>query len=247
MMPLMQALMLSLDRFLRRHRRVVLVTWAVVFIAALPFAPRQADNLTGGGFGVPGSQADAVQKAVERDFDASQRARLGVVLIAHEGATAADRQAAIDRLREAAGHTDHVDVAPQALAQAANAPAEPRTVIIPLRVDVNDWDAIDVAGDLRKELGIGTPTGAEGPVTTHLIGQAALWAGFQELSKDDLATAESVGFPIVALILLTVFGSLAAAALPLALGAVSVLVTGALIYFLRARWRCRSSPRTWPP
>ena len=226
--------MLSLDRFLRRHRRIVLVTWAVVFIAALPFAARQAENLTGGGFGVPGSQADAVQKSLERDFDATQRARLGVVLIAHKGATTADQRAAIERLRKAAASTDHVAVTPQALAQAQGAQGAPAlgTAIIPLRVDVNDWDAIDVAGDLRKELGIGTPTGSEGAVTTHLIGQAALWAGFQELSKDDLATAEGVGFPIVALILLAVFGSLAAAALPLALGAVSVLVTGALIYFL---------------
>ena len=54
----------------------------------------------------------------------------------------------------------------------------------------------------------------------------------QELSKKDLAQAEASGFPIVALILLVVFGSLAAAALPLALGFVSVIVTGALIYFI---------------
>ncbi len=54
----------------------------------------------------------------------------------------------------------------------------------------------------------------------------------QELSKEDLAKAEAGGFPIVAVILLVVFGSLAAAALPLALGFVSVIVTGALIYFI---------------
>ena len=54
----------------------------------------------------------------------------------------------------------------------------------------------------------------------------------QELSKEDLAKAETAGFPIVLLILLLVFGSLAAAALPLALGFVSVLVTGALIFAL---------------
>jgi uncharacterized membrane protein YdfJ with MMPL/SSD domain len=228
----MMALMQALDRSLRRRRRLVLVMWAVLFISALPFAARQAENLTGGGFAVPGSQSDAVQKALEREFDATQRVKLGVVLIAHGGAAAADQRAAIDRLRGAAARTDHVDIAPQALAQANIATAEARTTIIPLRVDVDPWGAIDVAGDLRKELGIGTPVGSEGAVTTHLIGQAALWAGFQELSKEDLVTAESVGFPIVALILLAVFGSLAAAALPLALGAVSVLVTGALIYFL---------------
>ena len=54
----------------------------------------------------------------------------------------------------------------------------------------------------------------------------------QELSKEDLAKAEAGGFPIVALILLIVFGSLAAAVLPLALGFISVIVTGALIYFI---------------
>ena len=54
----------------------------------------------------------------------------------------------------------------------------------------------------------------------------------QDLSKEDLEAAEATGFPIVLLILLAVFGSLAAAALPLALGFVSVFITGAVIYFL---------------
>ncbi len=54
----------------------------------------------------------------------------------------------------------------------------------------------------------------------------------QDLSKEDLAKAESAGFPVVLLILLAVFGTLAAASLPLLLGLVSVLVTGGLIFAL---------------
>ena len=54
----------------------------------------------------------------------------------------------------------------------------------------------------------------------------------QDLSKEDLAKAESIGFPIVLLILLAVFGSLVAALMPVALGFVAVIVTGALIYAL---------------
>src|SRR5919107_4083022 len=208
----MRVLMLGRGGRAHRRRRIVLVVWAIVLVAALPFAARQSDRLTGGGFAVPGSQAEVVQDALERDFDAAQRAKLGVVLIAHDGARAADQRAALQRLRRAAARVDHV--------------------VLPLRVDVNEWQAIDVAADLRKALGIGTPVGSEGAVTTHLVGQGALWAGLQEVSKKDLQTAEGVGFPIVALILLFVFGSLAAAALPLALGFVSVVVTGALIYLL---------------
>ena len=54
----------------------------------------------------------------------------------------------------------------------------------------------------------------------------------QDLAKEDLEKAEVTGFPIVLLILLAVFGSLAAAALPLALGFASVTITGAVIFFL---------------
>jgi RND superfamily putative drug exporter len=90
-------------------------------------------------------------------------------------------------------------------------------------------ELIDPAVTLREGL---DPGAASGGVTPYLAGQATVWAGMQELSKRDLARAEGSGFPIVALILLVVFGSLAAAALPLALAFVSVLVTGALIYFI---------------
>ena len=69
-------------------------------------------------------------------------------------------------------------------------------------------------------------------VELHLVGQQALWAGMQDLAREDLESAETTGFPIVLLILLAVFGSLAAAFLPLALGFASVGVTGAGIYFL---------------
>ena len=104
--------MLAADSSLRRHRRLVLVAWAIVFVAALPLAVRQSENLTGGGFAVPGSQAERVQRALEHDFDATQRAKLGVVLIAREGATQADRRAALERLRAAAARTEHVAIAP---------------------------------------------------------------------------------------------------------------------------------------
>ena len=100
---------------------------------------------------------------------------------------------------------------------------------MPLRSELSPDDEIDAAGDLRTDLDPGT---AQNGVTTYLAGQPTIWAGFQEFSKEDLSEAEMSGFPIVAIILLVVFGSLAAAALPLALGFVSVIVTGALIYFI---------------
>jgi len=53
-----------------------------------------------------------------------------------------------------------------------------------------------------------------------------------DLTKKDLASAERIGFPLVLLILLAVFGSLAAATLPLIMGGVAVLITGGVIELL---------------
>jgi uncharacterized membrane protein YdfJ with MMPL/SSD domain len=225
----MQTAMLRLDRILRRHRRAVLIVWAAIVLAAVPFAARQSEDLSSGGFEVPGSQSAAVDDALER-FPGVQRAQLAAVLIGERGAGAAQLRAAVDRVAAAARPIDGVSLPDAARAQALEQAAGGGTVIVPLHAEVDEDGATDVASDLRDRLGVGD--GAHAGVATHFVGQGALWAAMQELSKEDLAKAESAGFPLVLLILLLVFGSLAAAALPLALGFVSVLVTGALIHLL---------------
>ncbi len=229
----MQTVMLRLDALIRRRRGRFVAVWALILLVSLPFAARQSEHLSGGGFDVPGSQSVAVQQAVERDFDDAQESPLAAVLVPREGATTAELRVALAEVQAAAGAVDDAALAPAARERALDQLAAdgPRTLVVPLRADVGTSDSIDVAVDLREQLGIASATG-DGPVATHLIGQGALWAGMQDLSKEDLAAAEAVGFPIVLLILLAVFGSLVAALLPVALGVVAVMVTGALIYAL---------------
>ena len=224
--------MLRLDALVRRRRLVVLGAWLVAVAVAVPFALRQSDNLTGGGYEVPGSQSQRVEASVAHDFDVGSRATLAAVVVPARGATSSEVRAAIGEVERAAAKTADVTLAPAArraaLAQLQHDGVRP--LIVPLKVDVTESDAPDVATDLRERLSLGDRSTQ--PVALHLVGQSALWAGLQDLSKKDLATAETAGFPIVALILVAVFGSLAAAALPLALGFFSVLITGALIYLL---------------
>ncbi len=229
----MQTLMLRLDGLVSRRRRLVLAAWTLVVLAAVPFAMRQADHLSGGGFDVPGSQSVAVQRSVERDFDTGQGTTLAAVLVPRKDATPAQLRDAITKVGAAAGPAATVDLpaASRAKALATVDRDGVRPLIVALHTPVSDSDAIDVAVDLRERLGIkDADPGA--PVVTHLIGQGALWAGMQDLSKEDLASAEGIGFPIVLLILLAIFGSAAAALLPVTLGVVAVTVTGALIYGL---------------
>src|SRR4051812_18225308 len=96
-----------LDRFTRRHRVPVALVWLALLLAALPFAARQTDHLTSGGFEVPGSGAQEVDRGLSA-FDGAQREQLAVVLARRPGADEADIRASIDRVRRAADKVDHV-------------------------------------------------------------------------------------------------------------------------------------------
>src|SRR6476659_10871527 len=153
--------MLSLDALVGRRRRWVLAAWLVALIAALPLAARQSDHLTGGGFGVPGSQSDRVERALNGDFDRARAATLGAVLVPGPGAGAADLRASLGRLDAAAATTDHVALAPAArraaLAQVDRGGARP--VVVPLRIDVPETPSPDVATRLRDRLALDSPAG----------------------------------------------------------------------------------------
>ncbi|MFL5833731.1 MAG: MMPL family transporter [Solirubrobacterales bacterium] len=224
----MKDAMRSLAQVLGRRRRWVVGGWVLIVLLALPFASKQTDHLTGGGFDVPGSQSMKVSESLQNDFG-SQADGIAVVLKAEPDASTADRAAAVARVQEEVSTLDDVTLpAPAARQARRQLLAGNDVVLVPLRSDLSSDELIDPAATLREDL---DPGSVDAGVTPYLVGQPTIWAGMQEISKEDLAKAEGTGFPIVAIILLVVFGSLAAAALPLALGFVSVLVTGALIYF----------------
>jgi RND superfamily putative drug exporter len=220
--------MTRLAAFLGRHRRWVIAAWLLVVLCALPFAMKQTDHLTGGGFDVPGSQSQAVSDSLQRDFGAESNG-ISVLLEAGPGAGAAAAKAAVVRVQREVAGIEGVRLAPGVASGAQRQLTATGTTLLPLSSGLSPDEQIDAAKTLREGLDPGT---AQAGVTPYLIGQPTIWAGMQEISKKDLSEAEASGFPIVALILLVVFGSLAAAVLPLALGFVSVLVTGALIYFV---------------
>jgi RND superfamily putative drug exporter len=224
----MRDAMTQLAGLLGRRRRWVVLAWVATVALALPIASHQTDHLTGGGFDVPGSQSKAVTDSLQRNFGADADG-IVVVLRAGAGATAAQAAAGVDRVKREVARLDEVTLPPTVARQAEARLARTGTALLALRSTQSSDKLIDSAATLRAGLDPGTERGG---VTPYLAGQPTIWAGMQELSKKDLAKAEASGFPIVALILLVVFGSLAAAALPLALGFVSVIVTGALIYFI---------------
>src|SRR4051794_35518158 len=217
----------TLDGFLERRRRAVLIVWVVAIVASVPFAARQTDHLSSGGFGVPGSGSKAVDDQLAR-FPGVSRDELAVVIQVHDKRGLRPALARVERLV-----FPHPQVALTGAAKRrALAQAGRPVVVVPLKLSGTREQAANFAVDLHKAI---EPGKVHEGAALYLVGQEALWAGMQDVSKQQLASAEAVGFPIVLLILLAVFGSLAAALLPLALGVASVLLTGAVIWWLSQR------------
>lgn len=233
----MQRAMLRFDSALRRRRRLVLAAWLVLLLAAAPFAARQTDNLTGGGFEDPHAQSTGVARTVARAFPSVSGASLTAVLVPAHGMRAGEFTHAIEALarKARAVHPVHVDgeALEAALVGARQAPLQPAS--IPLTFSGDETTAIDVARRMRAQLGIvgGSPgRAAGGRIAVHLVGQGAVWAAFQQQTKADATAAETKAFPVIAILLLVAFGSLAGILLPLGLGAAAVIMTGAVIYGL---------------
>jgi uncharacterized membrane protein YdfJ with MMPL/SSD domain len=186
-----------------------------VLLASLPFASRQTENLTGGGFEVPGTGSVAVEEQIDR-FEGASSESLAIVLEGDDPAGAVDRVEAAVRTIDGVALPEDYDVAGN-------------PVVVPLLFEGGRDEALDTAKELREELHVGERVDG---VQAYVVGQSALWAGMQELQQEDLAKAEAAGFPAILIVLLVVFGSLLAALLPVGLGVAAVLVTGAVVYFL---------------
>lgn len=217
---------------LRRFRWVVFTGWLLAVLAALYLAATQSGHLTGGGFEVAGSQSLHVQYELEDHFPEQGASPLALVAAPRADATYRDMVDAVELLKRVAGEVSSVAVLPDT----TQPPPRPdRPYVVSLRVDFNNTGAVDVAKKLRARLGVQAESPGRienGSVNLYVIGQGALGAAASAKTKADIGAAERWNLPIVLVVLLAVFGSLAAAAIPLALGIATVIVTMGLVYLL---------------
>ena len=222
---------MRLSSKLRKYRWVVFAAWLLLLLPSVYLALNQSGNLSGGGFDVVGSQSLNVEHEVEDHFPDQGASPLALVAAPRADASFEDMNDAVAQLKSIAASEPNVKVAPNP----AQPPPQPdRPYVLTLQTDFNSGSA-DVAKSLRTKVGInGDQPGqvANGTVKLYVIGQGALGAAASEATKHDIAQAEKWNLPIVLIVLLAVFGSLAAAAVPLVLGVCTVVVTMGLVYLL---------------
>lgn len=211
--------------------KLTILVWLILTILLTPFAVHQSDQLTAGGYEVAGSGSSEAQRLVHDQFPELGTEELVPILVADSNAGRGDLAAALRRTTHIVEAERPDLLLPSAVLTAAQRRirAGARVVALPLEVGIG-WDqAIDAAGRLKTALGAGSEKAG---VTAYLAGRGAQADALQEASETSLKKAELIGFPVLFLLLVFIFGSFTAATLPLLLAGASLILTAAAVYGL---------------
>jgi RND superfamily putative drug exporter len=212
-----------IGRLVVRRHRWFLAAWAVVLIVAAPIAPRIVSELRSGGFTLEDLPSARARQVLEGALGAPPSA---VAIVIHsetmEAGTPAFELAAAEATRDVAS-AQHVAAVRSHVEATSQVSADRRTaydiVFMDLPPDDSPAGLPGIQAVLRSVPGL----------EIGLAGGPAFYEDVQRVSEDDLRRSELISLPLAALALLLVFGSVVAAALPLAVGGAAVVIALAAI------------------
>jgi putative drug exporter of the RND superfamily len=216
-----------LGLFAHRFRWAILVTWAMLVIASVFFAPDLSGRLKGGGFEGSNSEAERVQDLMSEEFGVSPATLIVVFVGDGLPARGEEFQGAQDEALEGVRRMPEVrHVTTYASTQDArfiSDDGEKAYAVIAFNVSIDETRNVveEVRGKVRSE-----------ELDTYVTGAAAVYQDLEEASNEDIKRAEKYAFPFALLILLLAFGTVVAAGVPVLMGGVSVLTTLAALYFV---------------
>lgn len=218
----------SLGRRIYRRRYVTLAVWAVIVLAALPFAPQTPDQLKPGGF-----TNDKLPSVVARDV---LRDELGISTITVEMLYSSSELnafdpvfiAAVDDSLESLRGRAEVLTVHTHMDQPGRVSEDGHTAHITVGLDMPLEESVDFVDDIVDGI---DPS----PLTLTTTGGPALYRDISLASENDLRRGELVAFPLATFTLILVFGTLVAAFMPGAVGGAGVIIALAVIFFVSQR------------
>jgi RND superfamily putative drug exporter len=211
----------NIGLFAYRRRHAILLAWLLLVPLLVWGAATVFPRLKSGGFEVPGSESYETFTTLERDVGVGG-ADILALWTAPEGSVVDDIEAyaaafeAISRIEKDPGVTAHVSWYETGAPQFITKDKRRTFLMITLRGEDHDrFEALKRLAPLLEAPPMKLDIGGVIPVTSSV----------QRIIAEDLVRAEMVALPITAVLLVFIFGSGASAALPLALGVMSLLLS----------------------
>ncbi|MFF4260666.1 MMPL family transporter [Streptomyces virginiae] len=207
-----------------RHPRLVLVGALVFLVLSVVFGMDAAGRLKTQGYDDPRSESSRAARLVGERLGASPN----LVLVARSGGASVDDPAVRGAGEELTGR-----LAAQPHVSAVTSYWTDRAAELRGRDGHAAMLVAHVAGEgeelaaraERLRAALAAPADAGKPLTVHVGGSTLVDAELQDISESDLKRAESVVLPGTLILLVLVFGSVVAAALPLLIGVLAIAGT----------------------
>ncbi|HVF53345.1 MAG TPA: MMPL family transporter [Actinomycetota bacterium] len=218
-------------RFTVRRRKLILIATVVGFIAAGAIGGGVVDKLSSGGFTTPNAESTRAEEILDEQFGAGNpnlillvEAKEGSVddpAVAKAGIALTEELLAEPSIDQAFSYWSIGSPPPLRNGDATKA-------LVLAHIDGDEDEVREAVDELTLKY-----NRTDGPITVGLGGIAEVFRQVSTQIESDLAKAEGITFPIIMLLLIVVFGSVIAAGLPLAVGAISVIGTFLVLFILQ--------------
>ncbi len=223
----------AIGRFSYRFRWPVIALWLVAFVLGLAALPRLHHELKGGGFTNPGAPAQQALDLMQRRLH-SGLAEIAIVFTSPT-LDARDPRFAQAEARALAGITPATVPGLQAVRTYASSgdktllSTDGKASLAALVFNSQIEQAQQQVGRIQAKL-------RPGPLRAYITGDPAVFQALETVSASDLRRAETYALPFALIVLIVVFGSVVAAALPVIGGGLAVTVTLGVLYLLAQRF-----------
>jgi uncharacterized membrane protein YdfJ with MMPL/SSD domain len=208
----------SLGRFMFRRRRWVLAVAGVLVVVAALWGTGVFGSLSGAGFEDPDSDSARAVQLARREFG---RHRADVVVLYSSPALTVDDAAFRTSAERTLAALPHRDVARVITYWDTGAP---QLVSADRHATYAVLELAGADGDAREEALAAIPDELAAPgLTTRLGGETAVDHDIDTQVAEDIGRAESLSMPLLLVLLVMVFGALAAAGMPLVVGGLAIL------------------------
>jgi RND superfamily putative drug exporter len=213
-----------LGRFAVHRRRWIVAAWLLLIALAIPFAPQAPGALSAGGFILDDLESARAKQTLADELGIEPSAFVLVYTSETLSAGTPAWFAAVEAATRDVAAAPHVTRVLSHMLAPRQVSADGHTAYDIVFLDLPPDDSPDaippVAAALHEVPGL----------TVRIGGGPAFYGDVQAVTEHDLQRAELISLPLAALALLLVFGSVVAAAIPLAVGGAAVLVALAAIF-----------------
>jgi RND superfamily putative drug exporter len=218
----------GLGHFVFRHRKAVILVWLVILAVCAFVAPKVSQKLVPGAALPSKCEAAYGYKMLEQELGIKCNTFL---LVIRSETLRADDPLFMDQEDEALGGLQGIPELSDPVTYRST--GDPRFISLDgyttyalIGVDGDDAMACKLVPVVRNGLR------QQSDLTVLVTGQAALARDSEAVGVEDMGRAEVYTFPLLAIVLVLVFGSLVAAGLPLAIGGASLAVAMGVVYVM---------------